>query len=51
MNGLPLEGMRLIIDECYYVKSMLYDDYSLSVTLRGKEPFNININQVNILEN
>ena len=51
VNGLPLEGMRLIIDECYYVKSMLYDDYSLSVTLKGKEPFNININQVNILEN
>lgn len=51
VNGLPLEGMRLIIDECYYVKSMLYDDYSLSVTLRGKEPFNININQVDILEN
>lgn len=51
VNGLPLEGMRLIINDYYYVKSMVYDGYSLSVTLREKEPFNIDINQVNILEN
>ena len=39
VNGLPLEGMRLIIDEKYYVKSTLFEDYALSVSLKGKEPF------------
>ena len=41
INGLPLEGMRVINGENYYTKSMIYNGYSLSVTLKDKEPFAI----------
>lgn len=46
INGFPLEGNRTINEENYYSKSMIYDNYSLSVSLKGKEPFDININRV-----
>lgn len=51
LNGFPLEGSRLVNEENYYSKSMIYDGYSLSVTLKQKEPFEIKINQVEIKEN
>ena len=50
VSGLPLEGERSIDGESYFTKSMIYNGYSLSVTLKGKEPFNIKIEQVDILE-
>ena len=50
VNGLPLEGIRTIDGEEFFSKSMVYEGYSLSVTLKGNEPFNINIKQVDILE-
>lgn len=50
VSGLPLEGIRLANNEEYYVKSMIYDNYSLSVTLKGKEPFNLKINLIESLE-
>ena len=46
VEGLPLEGYRTINNEEYFVKSMIYNGYSLSVSLKGKESFNIIINQV-----
>ena len=46
VEGLPLEGKRTINNEEYFVKSMIYNGYSLSVSLKGKESFNIIINEV-----
>ena len=46
VDALPLEGNHTINNEEYFVKSMMYDGYSLSVSLKGKEPFNILINHV-----
>jgi len=46
VKGLPLEGEG----QDYYTKSMIYDGYSLSVTLKGNEPFDIKINRVTKLE-
>ena len=50
VDGLPLEGIRFIDGEAYYTKSILFHSYSLSVSLKGEEPFNININCINSLE-
>ena len=50
VSGLPMEGMRLILEEPYYLKSMIFEGYSLSLSLKGKEPFELNITQVDILE-
>ena len=50
MRGLPLEGYRNINNNDYYTKSMIYDGYSLSVTLNTKQDFNIKLHQVNSLE-
>lgn len=43
INGLPLEGVRLVDGKDYYSKAMIFDSYSLSLTLRGNEPFNIKL--------
>ena len=37
--GMPLEGERCYKGDCFYTKSTVFDGYSLSVTLKGKEPF------------
>ena len=50
LNGLPLEGYRSINGEDYYTKSMIYEGYSLSVTLRTKADFEIVINRIDSLE-
>lgn len=50
IKGLPLEGIRNIDGEDYYTKSTVYDGYSLSVTLKGREPFDIRIETINSLE-
>ena len=46
IKGLPLDGVRVFNNESFYSKTMIYEGYSLSVTLKGKEPFNININYI-----
>ena len=51
VSGLPLEGVRKVNDECYYTRSTIYDNYALSVTLKGKEPFEINKINIVYLEN
>ena len=48
--GLPLEGSKTYDDEDYFCKSMIYENYSLSITLKEKEPFNLFINRINCLE-
>ena len=50
VSGLPLEGVRSINNEDFYTRSQIYDNYSLSVTLKGNEPFNINIKPITNLE-
>ena len=50
VNGLPLEGLRTINGKEYFTKSMIYEDYSLSITLNAKEQFDVEINQVNDLK-
>ena len=50
INGLPLEGKRTINGEDCYSKSMVYDGYSLAVSLKGKEPFDINIHRVDAIK-
>lgn len=39
--GLPLIGARIFKDESYYTQSVLFEGYSLSVTLKGNKPFEI----------
>ena len=46
VNGLPLIGAR----NGYYTISQLYEGYSLSVTLKGNDPFITKIKLVNFLE-
>ena len=50
LRGLPLEGYRTINGNDYYTKSLIYEGYSLSVTLNTKQDFNIKLNHVNFLE-
>ena len=50
VSGLPLEGIRTINNEDFYTRSQIYDNYSLSVTLKGSEPFNIAIKPITSLE-
>ena len=49
VNGLPLEGCRIIKNKEYYTKSMIYNNYSLSVTLIDKEPFEIDLRCIEAL--
>ena len=49
VSGLPLEGNRVVEGISYYTNSMIYEGYSLSVSLKGNEPFNINIKHINNL--
>lgn len=46
VNGLPLDGVR----DCHYRESLIHDGYSLSLTLKGIEPFKIKIQNVDIVE-
>lgn len=50
LRGLPLEGYRRINGNDYYTKSLIYEGYSLSVTLNTKQEFNIKLNNVNFSE-
>ena len=50
VSALPLEGVRIINNQNYFTRSQIYNNYSLSVTLKGNEPFNINIKHIIDLE-
>jgi 4'-phosphopantetheinyl transferase len=50
VKGLPLNGKRIINGQSYYTKSVIYNGYSLSVTLKQEEPFNLIIENINSLE-
>jgi len=50
VKGIPLEGKRIVDEESYYTKSLIFNGYSLSLTLKGEEPFNIEIINLNSLE-
>lgn len=50
VKGLPLNGKRIINGQSYYTKSVIYNGYSLSVTLKQEEPFDIKIENINSLE-
>ena len=43
IKGLPLVGYRNINGEDYYTESLVYNGYSLSVSIKGNEPFNMKI--------
>lgn len=49
VNGTPLVGNRIFENNEFYSVSQIYNNYSLSVTLKGKSPFEININIVKSL--
>lgn len=49
VNGTPLVGNRIFENNEFYSISQIYNNYSLSVTLKGKSPFEININIVKSL--
>ena len=48
--GYPLNGARTFGEETYFTKSMKYKDYSLSVTIKGNEDFEISIIEVKKIE-
>ena len=50
VKGLPLNGKRIINGQSYYTKSVIYNGYSLSLTLKQEEPFDIKIENINSLE-
>ncbi len=50
VSALPLDGVRTINGEDYYTKSMIYEGHSLSITLKGNEPFKVNINLITSVE-
>ena len=50
VKGLPLNGLRIINKETYYSKSVIYNGYSLSLTLKQEVTFNIKIENINSLE-
>ena len=39
--GLPLIGKRTFLNENFYTSSLIFEGYSISVTLKGEEPFEI----------
>ena len=49
-SPLPLNGVRTFDHQDYYTVSMIYMDYALSITRNGKEPFDISIVNVSIME-
>lgn len=49
VDGLPLEGIRTIDNAEYYTKSMIHGDYSISLTLKGKDSFKTLIQPIRVL--
>ena len=43
--GLPLNGLRNYLGDDFYTQSMIFEGYSISVTTKGREPFEIELRQ------
>ena len=43
--GLPLKGVRTYQNEKFYTDSIIFEGYSISVTLKGLEPFEIDLKE------
>ena len=43
--GLPLKGVRTYLNEKFYTDSTIFEGYSISVTLKGEEPFEIDLKE------
>ena len=43
--GLPLKGVRTYLNEKFYTDSTVFEGYSISVTLNGEEPFEIQLKE------
>ena len=50
IKGLPLDGARTIEGQECFTRSMIYNGYSLAVSLKGREPFEMRIETINSLE-
>ena len=48
--ALPLEGIKEVNSQSYFTISLIYNGYSLSITLEGDEPYDIVIKEINSLE-
>ena len=46
--ALPLEGLRVFDNQEYYTKSLVFEDYALSICRESDEPFEIKIEEVTI---
>ena len=44
--GSPLNGKKIYENEEYYVQTMIYNGYSLSVTIKGNEPFEMKVEEL-----
>ena len=43
VDGIPLTGNRVFNNNEFYTVSRILDDYALSITLKGKDPFEVDI--------
>ena len=43
VDGIPLTGNRVFNNNEFYTVSRIFDDYALSITLKGKDPFEVDI--------
>ena len=43
--GLPLKGLRTYLNEKFYTDSTVFEGYSISVTLKSEEPFEIELKE------
>ena len=48
--GLPLNGIKIYNGNKYYTNTFKYENYSISVTLKDSNPFNIKINKIIITD-
>lgn len=48
VSGLPFDGVHRIDKEDYFTRSIVYQGYALSITLKEKDPFDVNIEKVTI---
>ena len=48
--GFPLNGKKIFKGENYFTKTMMFNDYSISITLKGIDNFNVSISNEIIKE-
>ena len=49
VSGLPIDGERIFENNSYFTKSLIFKNYSLSVTLIKKDPFELDLKEINSL--